>query len=814
MAKGTVSERKKPVLDEQTLDKLLEAAFVIQEQGDLRKRARNPAAADRILTDPLSPNQISTDKVPAPSAASSAAATPNSVMGKRGAEKPGEVKTSAEKTAPKKSAAEKLSVAAAAPAGPVSVGPAGIGPAGVGPASISKDAYTLTLAQIVETQQQILIRHLELENAMALVAQRAAEITKASGSAIGIVESKPDGKKLQYRAVSGLLTPARGSEVAMEKALGFNCLRSGEVIRGADVNSDFLVDAEECRRRGIGSLIAVPIYRDSGIAGALELYFAGANAFSEQDVHSGQLMAGLVTEALARDAGVLSRKSLAAERATMLEALEKLRPNLAALMESPALKESVARSAAPAATAPIAVVPMATPAAASASAASVPANPSKVNPSAARLSAANPSAPSLPATVPGAAVAKKAVAPAFFCRKCGHELVGEEMFCGKCGSPRSSEYQPPTMQSKLASLWQMQQASKQNAAPAATNGSVRPAERKINPGVPAEIQPWEAVLSELEDPFGEAEPAAAQELEADWKPGSRAQPAAALRKEVIEISAAAKKFAAGMDAPVEQRSAGTESMKEKLVSEKSVETKSIDHEAVEQELSEPVLSKPDLFKPGLFKPGLSEPDLFQPDSLEGDVFKPDSLEVDAEAELEADGDAEEDAVKTAASGAGTSALATAHPLAWTSAAKAKAAFEQLAASRNENSFVRFWNARRGDVYLAVAVVLVAGVIRWSIRSEHSFGANASAAQVSHRRPAPDADLSVFDKLLISLGVADPPDPVEDKGNPDTQVWVDLHSALYYCPGADLYGKTKQGKYSSQRDAQLGQFEPAYRKPCN
>ena len=127
--------------------------------------------------------------------------------------------------------------------------------------------------------------------------------------------------------------------------------------------------------------------------------------------------------------------------------------------------------------------------------------------------------------------------------------------------------------------------------------------------------------------------------------------------------------------------------------------------------------------------------------------------------------------------------------------------------------VRFWNARRGDVYLAVAVVLVAAVIRWSIWSEHSFGANGSAAKVSHRRPAPDADLSMFDKLLISLGVADPPDPVEDKGNPDTQVWVDLHSALYYCPGADLYGKTPQGKYSSQRDAQLGQFEPAYRKPC-
>jgi hypothetical protein len=68
--------------------------------------------------------------------------------------------------------------------------------------------------------------------------------------------------------------------------------------------------------------------------------------------------------------------------------------------------------------------------------------------------------------------------------------------------------------------------------------------------------------------------------------------------------------------------------------------------------------------------------------------------------------------------------------------------------------------------------------------------------------------------LISLGLAEPPEPPESTGNPDAKVWVDLHSALYYCPGADLYGKTPQGKYLSQRDAQLGQFEPAYRKACD
>jgi hypothetical protein len=69
-------------------------------------------------------------------------------------------------------------------------------------------------------------------------------------------------------------------------------------------------------------------------------------------------------------------------------------------------------------------------------------------------------------------------------------------------------------------------------------------------------------------------------------------------------------------------------------------------------------------------------------------------------------------------------------------------------------------------------------------------------------------------MLIKLGLADPPDTPVYKGNPNTQVWVDPQTALYYCPGADLYGKAPKGRMTSQRDAQLDQFEPASRKACN
>jgi hypothetical protein len=155
---------------------------------------------------------------------------------------------------------------------------------------------------------------------------------------------------------------------------------------------------------------------------------------------------------------------------------------------------------------------------------------------------------------------------------------------------------------------------------------------------------------------------------------------------------------------------------------------------------------------------------------------------------------------------------------WSSAARAREFLESLSATRTPTALARFWHSRRGDFYLGIAVILVLVVIRWGIWSSHSVGATGHGATVSGRanrgkQPAPDADLSVFDKFLISLGLAEAPDAPEYKGNPYIQVWVDLQTALYYCPGSDLYEKTPKGKLTTQRDAQQDQFEPANRTAC-
>jgi len=511
--------------------------------------------------------------------------------------------------------------------------------------------YTRTLAQIVETQHQIQVRHLELKDTITLIGERIVDIAGAGGCGIGIL----DDKTVLYRAAAGSMTLPLGTEVTLEKALCVACLRTGQVIRCSDVSTEFLLDVEECRRRGIQSMIAVPIYHEDNVVGGLELYYGSANAFIEQDVHTCQLMAGLITEALVRNKEIALKKSVADERASMLQALEKLKPNLAALVHPPA--NSTAPVTHSAATAPV------------------------------------------PATTAA-------------CRKCGNEMVSAEQFCGKCGTPRSGEYESPTMQSKVAYLWQMQEAKKKGAAAEANVGA---------------------------DPAG--------------------------------------KFA------------------DQLRPEKPLA------DSIEEEM-------PELFvAPELRALEVDEwPE--EGASSELEVAKVDTLADFAEGktgEAEAAEEKENDSVETALTKAGP----------WSSAARTREFLEQLKDAGHPGGLRRFWETRRGDIYLAIALILVLAVLRWGIWSGPTVGATSGRTNVAGRHKVdPAADLSLFDRMLISLGLAEAPGMPEDKGNPETQVWVDLQTALYYCPGQDLYGKTPKGKYTSQRDAQLDQFEPASRKACD
>ena len=140
---------------------------------------------------------------------------------------------------------------------------------------------------------------------------------------------------------------------------------------------------------------------------------------------------------------------------------------------------------------------------------------------------------------------------------------------------------------------------------------------------------------------------------------------------------------------------------------------------------------------------------------------------------------------------------------WASATKANRWLESL----NPKSPGGIWLAKhRADLYVGGALLLLLIVLSgWGMRPAENHPQSKAPAQPS---------LTLFEKMLINLGLAEPPPAPVYLGNPNAPVWVDLHTALYYCSDSDLYGKTQRGKFTTQRDAQLDQFEPAARKNCD
>ena len=373
-------EKSKPILDEQTLDRLLEAAYVLQEHNRERREIEQNLERKRALME-----------------------------------------------------AESLAVAASNE----QVSPP------VSQKSAAQADYTVTLGKIVETQRQIQVRQLDLESAMSLVTERAVEISGASGAAIGMIE----GASLHYRAVSGQNAPSVDSIVPAQSNSRFSCIKTGQVLRCSDV-SESTLDKQEFRGQGIQALIAAPVFLHGDVAGALELYYS-EGAFPEQDVHTCQLMAGLVTEALVREEEATWKKSLASERAAMLEALEKLQPNLAALVDK--------------------------------------------TDSRAEASAASPT-DSL-ATSP--------------CARCGHELLADEQFCGECGFSRNEEHAPITTGADAALIQEMTPGKEANVPNAEAAGAIPQVQLDLDlaqlmaaPGISAE-QDFETHAEAAEAPSPE-----------------------------------------------------------------------------------------------------------------------------------------------------------------------------------------------------------------------------------------------------------------------------------------------------------------------
>ena len=198
--------------------------------------------------------------------------------------------------------------------------------------------FAENLSAIVETQKLIQTLQLDLAAAAELVAERVQKITHASGTAIGIIEKD----QLLYRAATGTAALDAGTRVPLTSALSADCLSKGSALNYPDVTPSLHVHADLFRSRDVKAFIAVPVYHAGQVAGVLELRFARANSFREADLRTAELMAGLLSEAMVTAARMKWKEALASERQSMLEALERIKPQIERLGSESAPIENAA----------------------------------------------------------------------------------------------------------------------------------------------------------------------------------------------------------------------------------------------------------------------------------------------------------------------------------------------------------------------------------------------------------------------------------------------------------------------------------------
>jgi hypothetical protein len=487
-------------------------------------------------------------------------------------------------------------------------------------ANVPVSDFTEIVARIVECQQVIQAGKLELEPALELIVSRLQKVVGAVGGAVGMRE----GDSIVYRAGSGTAAAMVGSSVPIDASLSAQCIRSGKTVKVPFAEADPQLDHNLVRRLTAESLLISPVYHEGKVAATIEVFFPEARLLEESAVRACELMAGLAAEAIAQSAEEELKQELAAERASVLMALETLKPQLQRLVKEP---EAVTQ--------------------------------------------AQDTKPELD-----------------LCRACGHSFAGNETSCGVCGASRATGKYPGTeLQSKWATLWE------RHLLTGDTEGAAPVFKKRVQP--------------ETRSEDGDEEDTNSRGWAADLP-------------YFIEH--------ADQTLSSESENEGQSPDEEEAVATGEDEHTSLVH--------------------------------WLPGGKEGDSA-------------------------------------------------------QIAFSSNLR---RIWEERRGDISLALATVVVLVAFVWGFwpASSDAVAPTAKAAQElgTKRRPKPKPpQLSFLDRTLVNLGIAEAPPVPEYTGNPQTKVWVDLSTALYYCQGSDLYAKTPKGKITTQQDALQDQFEPAGRKPC-
>jgi TonB family protein len=124
------------------------------------------------------------------------------------------------------------------------------------------------------------------------VVEQARMTTGATGAAIALARAG----EMVCRATAGADAPDLGVRLETTSGLSGACLQTGAIQHCGDTEMDPRVNAEDCRRLGVRSIMVLPLGDGQDTFGLLEVFSSRPHAFSDRDINTLQVLARRVVE--------------------------------------------------------------------------------------------------------------------------------------------------------------------------------------------------------------------------------------------------------------------------------------------------------------------------------------------------------------------------------------------------------------------------------------------------------------------------------------------------------------------------------------
>jgi hypothetical protein len=125
----------------------------------------------------------------------------------------------------------------------------------------------------------------DLNSALRTISERAQTLLRGTGAAIALIDGDPTfARPMLCRASVGRGGPGLGTHVDADSGFSGQCIRTGKALRCDDCEIDLRVDAANCRRLGVRSMVVAPIRYERAVVGLVAVFSSKSFAFDEGDL--------------------------------------------------------------------------------------------------------------------------------------------------------------------------------------------------------------------------------------------------------------------------------------------------------------------------------------------------------------------------------------------------------------------------------------------------------------------------------------------------------------------------------------------------